>query len=283
VPRLIVNADDFGLTAGVNRAVLELHQAGLLTSSTLMVRAGASEQAIEIARANPTLGVGCHVVLVDGVPVLPASHVPSLISHSMGGFFPDLGPFLSRYFLHRIRPTEIEAEVTAQIRYLQAKGLRLTHIDSHKHVHMFPRVLRPILRAARACGIRTVRNPFEPLWAVRATTRAGLVRTAEVMILRAMQSTWRHIIEQEGFISTDGTIAVASTGVLDAADLQSFLEQIPEGTWELVTHPGYHDADLARVPSRLQESRDAERVALPVLDRFPAIERISFAALQPKA
>jgi chitin disaccharide deacetylase len=276
VPRLIVNADDFGLTAGINRGILELHQAGLITSATLMARAGATDQAIEIARVNATLGVGCHIVLVDGDPTISSESVPSLIAPSTNNFFPTLAPFLGRLLTGKIVSEEIEIETAAQIRHLQSRGVQITHVDSHKHIHMFPRVIRPVLRAARACGIRSVRNPFEPPWAVRATTRAGFVRTAQISVLRTFHSTWQRIIQEEGFKTTDGTIAVTGTGILDSTMLRRLLEQVPDGTWELVTHPGYNDPDLDRIRTRLRTSRDFERVALKTLLEFPAIHRVSY-------
>jgi len=113
VGRLILNADDFGLTAGVNRAIIELHRAGVLTSATLMARAAAAEEAIELARSTPTLGVGCHVVLVDGEPLRTARELPSLVDRGTGRFMPTLGKFLSRFFMGRIHSAEIEAEAGA--------------------------------------------------------------------------------------------------------------------------------------------------------------------------
>jgi chitin disaccharide deacetylase len=279
VVHLIVNADDFGLTSGVNRAILELNSAGVLTSTTLMARASATSEAIEIARSSPSLGVGCHIVLVDGEPVLPPGKIPSLLAAKTGQFLPTLPPFLTRLFTGRLRSAEIEAEVRAQIESLQEKGLRLTHIDTHKHTHVFPHVLRPVLRAARSRGIRAIRNPFEPAWAIRATQGAAWVRFAQVGALRWLEPVCRHIIAEEGFVTTDGTAAVAGTGILDAATLRSLLQQAPDGTWELVTHPGYNDADLDRVRTRLRESRDVERQALQSIREFPAIELICFADL----
>lgn len=277
--QLIVNADDFGLTAGVNRAILELHQAGVLTSATLMARAGATAEAIEIARSTPSLGVGCHVVLVDGDPVLPAVEIPSLIDTSTGHFYSTLRAFLPRLFTGRIRAAEIEAEAGAQIRLLQSRGVRLTHIDTHKHTHMFPNVLRPILRAAFACGIRAVRNPFEPAWAVKAARDPAWARVAQVSGLRTLAPVCGRVIAEEGFSTTDGTVAVVSTGTFDAATLRALVTGLPDGTWELVTHPGYNDADLARVPTRLRTSREIERQALSALCEFPSLDLISYAGL----
>jgi predicted glycoside hydrolase/deacetylase ChbG (UPF0249 family) len=282
-----VNADDFGLTGGVNRAVAELHAAGVLTSTTLMARAGATAEAIAVARSTPSLGVGCHVVLVDGRPVLSArTEVPHLTSPtpnpapdpSAGEFRPGLPGFLRGLYAERPRlfREQIEAEAYAQIRFLQTQGVKLTHIDTHKHTHMFPGVLRPVLRAARAAGIRAVRNPFEPAWAVRATAGAPLARVAEVSLLRWMKPVWKRTLAEEGFTTTDGTIAVVGTGVLNAEMVRSLLRQLPPGTWELVTHPGYNDADLGRVRTRLRASRDIEREALLAIQEFPGVELISF-------
>jgi len=283
VTRLIINADDFGLTSGVNRAVAELHQAGLLSSATLMARAQATADAIEISVATPSLGVGCHVVLVDGEPVLsPQSEIPNLADPITGRFRPSLIPFLGA--VHRYWPriaaspmnNEIEAETAAQIALLQSRGIRLTHIDTHKHVHMFPAVLQPVLRAARAAGIRSVRNPFEPGWSLLATQGAPRLRRVQVSLLRRLQSSFHRIVAEEGFTTTDGAIGVLATGSLDAATVASLLRQLPSGTWELVTHPGYNDADLAHVHTRLCASRDTERLALEQLRQFPQIELVSF-------
>lgn len=283
MPRLIVNADDFGLTSGVNRAIFEMHQAGVLTSATLMARASATDEAIAIARATSSLGVGCHIVLVDGEPALPPYSVSSLIDKHTGGFPTKLTTFVRRLFCGRIRSVDMEAEARAQIQSLQARGIQPTHIDTHKHTHMFPPVLRPILRAARSCGIQRIRNPFEPEWAVRVTPRASLLRNAEVFALRRFGPYFRRILAEEGFATTDGTIAVAGTGVVNADTVRALLRQLPPGTWEFVTHPGYNDADLAKVHTRLRESREIERVALQAIREFPALEMISFAGLSQKS
>jgi predicted glycoside hydrolase/deacetylase ChbG (UPF0249 family) len=286
VRRLIVNADDFGLTAGVNRAIVELNRAGVLPSATLMARAGATEEAIELARATPALGVGCHVVLVDGEPVLsPRSEIPFLADPISGRFRPSLARFLNWLYIDaRLKGTsranvehEIESEASAQIALLRSRGLRLTHVDTHKHTHMFPRVLGPLLRAAAGRGIRAVRNPFEPAWSVRAAGGIPLLRRAQVGALRRFEPAFRRIVDAEGFATTDGAIGVAATGTLDAAAIASLLDALPPGTWELVTHPGYRDADLDRAGTRLLASRETEREALLTLAAARGIELISFA------
>jgi len=286
VRRLIINADDFGLTRGVNRAVAELHQAGVLSSATLMARAPATADAIEIALTMPSLGVGCHVVLLDSEPVLlPTRDLPHLADPVTGRLRPTLAQFLrmlygpaSRFNARAKIASEIEAEAAAQISLLQNRGLNLTHIDTHKHVHMFPAVLRPVLRAARAAGIRTVRNPFEPAWSLHATPQAPRHRRLQVSLLRRLEPAFRRIVAEEGFTTTDGATGVLATGSLDAETVASLLSHLPAGTWELVTHPGYNDADLAHVHTRLRASRDTERQALQQLHQFPHLELVSFAA-----
>jgi predicted glycoside hydrolase/deacetylase ChbG (UPF0249 family) len=278
VGRLILNADDFGLTAGVNRAIVELHQTGVLTSATLMARAPATDEAIELALSTPSLGIGCHVVLVDGEPVLSPRSLPTLTDPRTGRFQPTPGAFLRRLLTGRIRSSEIEAETAAQIALLQSRGLRLTHIDTHKHAHIFPAVLRPVLRAARAAGLRSVRNPFEPVWSLRATPAAPPLRRAQLRLLRLLEPAFRRIVAEEGFTTTDGAIGLLATGTLSAAALTSLLRNLPPGTWELVTHPGYNDADLARAHTRLLASRDTERQALSALQPLPGINLISFLA-----
>lgn len=281
--QLIVNADDFGLTPGVNRAILELHQAGVLTSATLMARAPATAQAIEIAQAYPKLGVGCHVVLVDGEPMLSArQEIPNLVDPALGQFEPSLFRFLKAIYQRspsRKIDYQIEREAAAQIASLQSHGLRLTHIDAHKHTHMFPRVLRPLLRAARSAGIRAVRNPFEPVWSQNATRRAPWVRRMEVRLLRLLESEFQKIVAGEGFATTDGAVGVLATGTLDSATVSSLIQKMPAGTWELVTHPGYNDADLATIRTRLLESRSTEREALKTARLFDTVSLITFADL----
>lgn len=278
--RLIVNADDFGLTAGVNRAILELHRGGVLTSATLMARAPATEQAIEMALSQPEIVVGCHVVLVDGVPALKPTELSTLVDAQTGRFHPKLNTFLQRLLSGRIAESEIEAEAAAQIHLLQSRGLRLSHIDTHKHTHMFPSVLRPLLRAAKAAGIRAIRNPFEPKWSLQATPGLQLTRRFEVMLVRRYEAEFLRMVAEAGLATTNGSIGVLATGSLDATTVASLLKAIPEGTFELVSHPGYNDAALAQANTRLLASREAERNSLQKIRQFPEIELISYAALQ---
>jgi predicted glycoside hydrolase/deacetylase ChbG (UPF0249 family) len=244
-----------------------------------MAHAAATEEAVNMALAMPTLGTGCHVVLVDGSPVSDKANIPSLIDRTTGVLYPSLGSFLKRLFTARIRSADVEAEAAAQIALLQSYGLRLTHIDTHKHMHMFPAILRPVLRAAKAAGIHAIRNPFEPIWSLNATANAPELRRAEVILLRRFESKFRRIVEEEGFKTTDGAVGVLATGTITISTVDALITAMPEGTWELVSHPGYRDEQLAHANTRLLESREIERNALMAVKEFRGIDLISFAGL----
>jgi hopanoid biosynthesis associated protein HpnK len=274
VRRLIINADDFGLTSGVNRAIAESNRSGIVTSTTLMANAQASVAATDLAKTQPGLKTGCHIVLIDGVPL--TANLPSLTNGS-SRFRSSLKQFALDSMRKRIAAEEIQREAEAQIRKMQACGIALTHVDSHKHTHMFPQILRPVLRAARACGVRAVRNPFEPLrsWPKSMVLgNPGLwVRSAAVMAFQMFASEFHRAIKEEGMVSTDGTVGIAATGMLDQAILLKILHALPEGTWELVCHPGYSDADLQAAGTRLTQSRQVELAALTSAETREAIAR----------
>lgn len=267
--RLIVNADDFGLTAGVNRAILECHQCGAVTSATLMANGPAFDDAIRLAQSAPRLSVGCHVVLVDGSPVLDpdqmdAGPVSSLIHRRdrAGGaahFHQGFAGLALRAARGSLIPEQIAAEVTAQIRRLQAAGITVSHLDTHKHTHMIPQVLEPLLRAATARGVRRLRNPFEPVRLSLLSHRIRMwKRFAQVKLLGRLARRFREAVREAGLLTPDGTFGIVSTGWLDERLFKFLIQHLAEGTWELVCHPGYNDADLHGVNTRLRESRERE-------------------------
>jgi hopanoid biosynthesis associated protein HpnK len=264
VRRLIVNADDFGFTVGVNRAIVEAHTHGIVTSSTLMANGPAFEDAVRLAKTVPRLSVGCHVVLIDGEPVLDAELLPSITTAHPGAsqFRDGLKSFAVRALAGRLNPREIESETIAQIRKLQSAGISVSHVDTHKHTHLFPAVLRPLLRAARACGVHAVRNPFgprKPLKSTQLLTRPNLwTRYAEVRILRTLATKFHDLARREGLATPDGTLGIVVTGALDEKLFRGIAAIIPEGTWEFVCHPGYNDDDLKSANTRLRESRETE-------------------------
>lgn len=255
-----------------------------------MANGSAFAEAGRLANMTPRLSVGCHVVLIDGEPLLPPNEVPSLaLANAKPAQFRDgLMSFAARALAGWLDPEEIEAEATAQIRKLQSAGIAVTHFDTHKHTHIFPRVLKPLLRAVSACGIKAVRNPFGPRLPLRSSellTKPGLwKRTAEVRLLRGFARKFRASVDHLGFSTPDGTLGIEVTGALDERLFRAIAATIPEGTWEFVCHPGYNDADLQAAHTRLRESRELELKALtlPAARRLLAerdIELISFREL----
>jgi hopanoid biosynthesis associated protein HpnK len=258
--RLIVNADDFGFTSGVNRAIVEAHTRGIVTSSTLMAKGAAFEEAVQLAKNAPNLSIGCHVVLIDGQPVLACEEIPSLTASQR--FHDGLKTFALRALSHRLNSDEIAAEATAQIRKIQSTGISVSHVDTHKHAHLFPQILRPLLRAASECGVRAIRNPFGPRFPLRSSqllARPNLWRrSAEVRILHRFAGKFRRAVDREGFATPDGTLGIEVTGALDENLFHAIARSIPDGTWEFVCHPGYNDAELQAAKTRLRESREME-------------------------
>lgn len=270
--RLIVNADDLGLTPGVNRGIIEAHRRGIVTSATMMAGGAAFEDARQAIAHVPTLAIGCHIDLVQLAPALPAAHVRSLVEGSV--FRRGAAPLAMRSFVGSAKADEIAAEALAQMRKLQTAGFALSHFDTHKHTHIFPAVLKPLLRAARECGVRAVRNPFEPAFVVRwaeARSRGATARFAAVRLLGGFAGPFRRAVSKAGLFTTDGTVGIALTGHLDQNALCELLRRIPEGTWELVVHPAYFDPPLAGL-SRLTEHRETELALLTAAQTRQVIE-----------
>jgi predicted glycoside hydrolase/deacetylase ChbG (UPF0249 family) len=288
--RLIINADDFGLTLGINRAIAELHHANALTSATLMATGPAFDDAVAIAHANPTLGVGCHVVLTDGVPASDPRTIPTLLGPDGKTFRPSLIDFVQAILRGRINEDDITREAAAQIKLLQHAGIRITHLDTHKHSHLFPTVTRPLLQLAERHSIPAIRNPFEQPWSL-ALGHGNRLRRLQVKLLSTLHSRFEHQpqIRSSRVLTTDGTIGVSATGHLDAPTLRQLLHALPaNGTFELCCHPGYNDADLDRVTTRLRTHRDVERNALrtelPAIALHPnAPHLIHYGSLTPNA
>jgi predicted glycoside hydrolase/deacetylase ChbG (UPF0249 family) len=200
------------------------------------------------------------VVLIEERPVLPPARVPSLTQS--GRFRDGLKTFAARALTGRFDSAEIAAEATAQVRKLQAAGVAVSHFDTHKHTHIFPKVLRPLLLAAAECGVRAVRNPFGP----RVPLRMGELmkqpslwtRWAEMRVLGSLSGQFRRAVQREGFVTPDGSLGIEVTGTVNETLFMAIATTVPEGTWELLCHPGYNDDDLQSAKTRLRESREVE-------------------------
>jgi predicted glycoside hydrolase/deacetylase ChbG (UPF0249 family) len=237
--------------------------------------------------SDPALGIGCHVVLADGRPVLPPSEVPSLLEPGTGLFYRSIQQLAKQALGHRFRAEEIEAEATAQFQKIQAAGIRISHFDAHKHAHIFPSILKPLLRAAAVCGVPALRNPFEPVFSMPIPNLLRIpVRYAEVLALRAFRAKFHSMVAESGLRTTDGSLGLVATGTLNVANISALLERMQDGVWELVSHPGYNDAQLAATGTRLRASRETEMQALTADNTRRALERngiqlISFQELAP--
>ncbi len=270
--RLIVNADDFGLSSGVNRGIVEAHEGGIVTSATLMACGAKFQEAVDWAARRPQLSVGCHVLLVDASPVLELQQVSSLATVNSGTprFRDSLLSFAGLAIAGRLDEDQIEAEITAQIGKLQAAGIRVSHLDSHKHTHVFPAVFRPMLRAAQKCGVEAVRNPFEPL--LFAGTK-NWKRRFQLGMLRSFRATFRKALEESGVSTPNGCIGIVATGGLTQHTFRQLIEALPEGTWEFVCHPGYNDAELDSIKTRLRHSRERELAILTSIETRALLQR----------
>jgi hopanoid biosynthesis associated protein HpnK len=264
VRRLIINADDFGLSSGVNRAIVEAHDLGIVTSATLMANSLAFDEAVQLAKSANRCSIGCHVVLLDGKPLIDPGRLTSLVEAKDGNSFRNgIGGFAVRALSGRIDSDQVEAEATAQIRKLQSNGIGVSHVDSHKHTHMFPVALRGILRAARTCGVNAIRNPFDMVAANFVRAQRGLwQRYAQVRTLQGLAGHFRRAVAKAGLRTPDGTLGIVATGHLDPHLFREIVNNMPEGTWEFVCHPGYLDPDLRSISTRLRESRPQELALL---------------------
>lgn len=263
--RLIVNGDDFGFTSGVNAGIVRAFREGILTSTTLMANGAAFEDAVERARSCPGLAVGCHLVLVGGRVTARREDVPSLASRD--GYLPNtLLGFVGRLAGGTIRREDVERELRAQIDRLRRAGIEPTHLDTHKHTHSHPKVMEALGRVASECGITRVRLPFEGLRSADGTAerngRGSLKQRALALAARTAAPRFPRIVKSYGLRTPDHFFGLLLTGGVRAAALLPLLERLPDGTSELMCHPGVCDEDLEAANTRLKRQRETELQAL---------------------
>jgi predicted glycoside hydrolase/deacetylase ChbG (UPF0249 family) len=177
-------------------------------------------------------------------------------------FRSSFGSFARSLLARQVQEDQIAAEAEEQMRRAQVAGIALSHVDTHKHLHLFPAVLRAVLQAARSCGVRAIRNPFapvKPLGFAHLLRRPRLWRRyTEVAVLRGWSESFRRAVRAAGMVTTDGTFGILSTGALDLKLFRAIIGCIPPGTWEFCCHPGHNDDDLAKTRTRLRASREQE-------------------------
>jgi hopanoid biosynthesis associated protein HpnK len=256
--RLIVNADDFGLTAGVNRAIIEGHTRGAITSATLMANMPAFDLAVRLANDHPSLGVGLHFNITQGPPVADVSRVGSLIDNR-GEFWGTSEAILSRMLVGRLRIEEVVIELRAQIEKALRAGLRLTHVDSHKHTHAIPQICEAIVATIKDYGINAVRAPREQWRFDRDAKSFKLIaQSAGALGLSQLCRIGDAKLKKSGVKKPDFFFGVARSGFWTKGWLIDLIERLPAGASELMCHPGYNDSELDGVKTRLRVSRANE-------------------------
>ena len=269
LPRqLVVNADDFGISRGVNRGIVEAHRRGIVTSASVMANLPSAEDALTRAAVCPDLGLGLHLTLTAGRPLCPAELVPSLVDGT--GAFYVLGELLGRLSAGRVRRLDLERELGAQLAWALRRGLRPTHLDAHHHVHVHPRVAPVVLDLAREHGVRWVRCPVE-------TVPPRLLRTAPRDLGRMLAISLFAILLRErarraGLWTARHFRGIALGMGFGTEALAAVPRSLPPGLTELMTHPGEPDEELARLTDFV-EGRDRELAALTSRAAWDALAR----------
>jgi predicted glycoside hydrolase/deacetylase ChbG (UPF0249 family) len=264
VKNLIVNADDLCWTPGVNRGIVEAFRNGIVTSTSLLANGVAFADGVEAARSARGLGVGVHLNLSDGEPVADRETVMSLLNEE-GVFAGGPESLLLRRARRGLALGEVEAEWDAQIQKARDAGIEPTHLDGHKHVHMLPGLFEIALRLAKRHGIGAIRVSLEAS-SLRAALSAGNKQRGSVVMKQGVQARGLKLLARDareqaaraGIATADYFCGIAQTGELTREGVTQFLKSLPEGTTELMCHPGYADATLQKTVTRLQDSRQKE-------------------------
>lgn len=248
--RLIVNADDFGASTSINRAVIDAHQNGILTTASLMVNGAAVSEAIALARENPKLGVGLHLSLAFGKSALDPKEIPDLVD-SAGNFSNDPVAAGFKYFANRNCRAQLEKEIAAQFQKFEATGLPMDHLNGHLHFHLHPTIFG-IVSKHRFKFARLTREPF---WLnARIASGRWAYRISHAIIFRILSARARPTLDRLGVRCTDRVFGLLQNGLVDEEYLQKLLPQLPAGDSELYSHPSLdefkheHDALIETRP-----------------------------------
>lgn len=261
---LIVTADDFGLHAAVNAAVAEAADTGILTAASLMVAAPAAAEAIRLARQLPRLRVGLHLVLTDGWPALPPRDIPDLVGQD-GRFADQMVRDSFRYCASARMRRQLRAEIRAQFEAFARSGLRLDHVNTHKHFHLHPGILNEILRIGRDFGLSALRVPDEPLW---FSGSQGLANYLTAPLLTPWLGLMRRQLRSRGLACNDRVFGMACSGDLNEARLLAILGRLPQGVTEIYLHPAI--ATPGPLTPSMQTYRHADELAALLSPRVRA-------------
>ena len=257
--RLIVNADDFGLSASVNAAVIRAHREGVLTTASLMVNEPGFVEAVQLARENPRLGVGLHLTLLMGHSALPPEKIPGLVN-SRGEFSNSpVGVGLSYFFKRSLRE-QLRAEIRAQFEKFHATGLPLDHVNGHLHLHLHPIVFKILMADAHQLHIRHLRLTRDCF--ARSRRMAGgkwFYRTSHAAIYDWLSRRAREPLRQCGIRHAQITFGLLQDSRVDEDYILKLLPELPPGDSELYSHPSLdkfkHEFD-ALVSPRVREQID---------------------------
>ena len=251
---LIVHADDFGLSRKVNEGIVLAHREGILTSTSLTACGAAFEPAIELAETTPSLDIGVHLTLVEEKPVLDPARIPSLVG-SDGRFHSHASGFFKKYLTGRIHLREIRDELEGQMKKIFTQGIKVSHLDSHQHLHVLPGILRITADLAKAYGVPAIRLPRERLpW--RMQLQGSPSRLLQMRVLNFFGWLGKGLIE----LRADSFFGFLAGGELNKKNLRQILEVLPpKGACELMCHPGLEDRETAyrHWNYRWQEELDA--------------------------
>lgn len=254
---IIINADDFGRHAEINRAVEEGLVHGCLRSATVMPGGAAFAGAIDIARRHEELGLGVHFTLVDGHPILPPEEIPSLVG-SEGDFLPDHTALLKRYLKGSINLEEVRRELAAQLQKVEATGIPISHVDSHQHMHTLPGIIDIVLDLAARAGIRAVRTPCTPLFAGAFGGLGQLVGRLGLSTLARLAACKAH---RRGLLTPDHFAGIVAGEAVSEGELLHLIAHLPQGTTEVMMHPGTKN-DVLQEDSGWQHDFEAELAAI---------------------
>jgi predicted glycoside hydrolase/deacetylase ChbG (UPF0249 family) len=248
---LIVNADDFGLSPGVSRGIIRAHREGIVSSTTFMVNLPWAEEMVRLLEEAPDLGVGIHLNLTTGRPVLPPEQVPSLVT-GRGDFSSSLLRLFSRS-----DPEEVKREWAAQVqRGIELLGRLPTHLDTHKYLQGHPAFAEAMVEVARRFSIPAVRCLYPRGLGATVAQMFGTWSPARLVIDRYLTRS-AEVVARSGLKAPQAILA----GDFDLPGLLRKLEWVGEGITELVTHPGEVDGALHSLSSLLDQ-REVELAAL---------------------
>jgi chitin disaccharide deacetylase len=229
---LIVNADDFGFTSDVNAGIADAHERGILTATTLMANGGAFEDAVRLAHQIPSLDVGCHLVLIQGMSLMSGEPLPA-----------NWRCLLQALLTRRLDPYR---ELRAQVDKITSVGIRPSHFDTHKHTHVLPKVFAAVVRLAQEYRVPFLRLPFDVNW----------------LPVQGLDRSYRAKVASAQLRTTDNFIGFRLTDHLTEQTLSRALSRLPPGSTEFMCHPGYLGDELAQAQTRLKETRVKELEAL---------------------